>query len=160
VPPSHRGAAALPQSPSLRHSTHAPGDPVQNFSVPVPEHWAPLPQRHPRFEHPFASVELHAVLHAVHCEALVPAHVGTPVLSSQHSSLLEQPAESDGLHAPHSPTCDPEVTQAPAPPGFAVQRSFATDAMDPVSQATQAFPTQRGFFGSPVQSASAAHSTQ
>lgn len=158
TPPSQSGAA-LPQSPSSRHSTQVPGDPLQNFSVPVPEHWAPLPQTHPRLEHPFASVVLHAVPQAVHCDGLVPTHAGTPLFSQQRL-LLEQPAMSEGLHAPHVPCWGPLVTHAPAPPGFIEHRSFAVDAMDDVSQGTQTFPTQRGFFGSPVQSASAAHSTQ
>jgi len=160
IPPSHSGAVAAGQSPSLRHSSQEPGDPTQTFAVPVPEQAAPLPQTHPRFEHPFASVVLHAAPHAVHCEALVATQTGAPVLSAQHRLSLEQPVESEGSQAPHAPFCGPVVTQAPAPPGFAAQRSFATDAMEAVSQATQALPTQRGFFGSPLQSASAAHSTQ
>ncbi len=160
-PASHSGAAALAQSPSLRHSLHDPGDPTQNFSVPLPLHAAPPPQAQPRFVQPLANVELHAAPHAAHCDALVGTQAGVPEVPSQQSSLFEQPMESAGSHAAQAPFWAPVVAHAPnGPPGFATQRSFATDAMDAVSHPTHALPTQRGFFGSLLQSASSAHSTQ
>ena len=97
---SHRGAAGSVQSSSARHSTHEPGLPVQKRDVPVPEHGADAPQRHPRDVQVFASVGLQATPQPVHWLALVAMHVGTP-LRSQHSSSLVHPAESVGSHAPH-----------------------------------------------------------
>ena len=88
------------QSPSARHSTHEPGDPVQKRAVPVPEQGAELPQRHPRPVQVFASVGLHATPQPVHSLALVPTQVGTPPRSQQSSSAA-QPAESAGSQAPH-----------------------------------------------------------
>ncbi len=97
---SHKGAAGSVQSVSARHSTQDPGLPVQNREVPVPEHGADEPQRHPRSVHVLESVGLQATPQPVHWVALVATQVGTP-LRSQHTWSVEQPPESVGSHAVH-----------------------------------------------------------
>jgi len=103
---SHKGAAGFVQSVSARHSTQAPGVPVQKRDVPVPEHGADAPQRQPRALHVFESVELQATPQAMHWLALVAMHVGNP-LRSQQSWSEPQPAESNGSQAPHCPSAAP-----------------------------------------------------
>jgi hypothetical protein len=70
---SHSGAAALVQSPSVRHSAQ-PVD-TQKRDEPEPAQ-APLePQAHARFEHVFVRRGSQPPpVHAVHCAALVRMH--------------------------------------------------------------------------------------
>jgi hypothetical protein len=69
----------------------------------VPEHAAPVPHRHPRFEQAFASSGLQAPpVHAVHTSKEFATHAAVPELSQQSWFWL-QPREPPGSHAPHSP---------------------------------------------------------
>jgi hypothetical protein len=94
-----------------------PGEPTHAFSVPVPEHAAPDPHRHSRFEQVFASVGLHGTPHPVHWLSVVATQAAMP-LDSQQSSSLVQGFESVGSHAPHSPFWVPARTHATLPSGL------------------------------------------
>jgi hypothetical protein len=157
--PWQSGAPALVQSVSEPHSTQAPGLPRQKRVVPVPEHGAPVPHRHPRFVQVFASVALQPEPHEAHDATLVPMHPGTPEVSQQRLEV-EQPPLSEGSHAAHWPFFVPLMAQTGAVLDLLAQRASArANASKLVSHATHTSLSQNGF-PAVLQSVSTAHSPQ